>query len=685
MAEKTEKKGGQPHVRNMGIMAHIDAGKTTLSERLLYITGRIHQMGEVHEGQATMDWMIQEQERGITITSAVTAFQWGGSEVHLIDTPGHVDFTIEVERSLRVLDGVVTVLDGVAGVEPQTETVWRQADKFKVPRFVFVNKLDRMGASFDRCVESLRDHFGYDRTIIPVQIPIGQEADHQGVIDLIAMKALTWHTDDPIETTTAEIPGHLLADAQAARQRLIELLADHDERIGEAFLEGEEVSNVLILEALRAGTITNRLVPVLCGSALKNKGIPPVLDGIVRYLPSPDDIATYSGFDPKTGEMVERPLGSKGPLCALAYKVMIMEDGRKMTFVRIYSGKLKVGEAVLNINKKVEEKISRIFVMHANQRTRVETAEAGTIVGVLGLKDTRTGDTLCDPKEPLSLESIAGKEPVIYQAVEPMTSAEKDKLDEVLGKLAEEDPTFRTFEDPETGERVISGMGELHLEIIVDRVKRQFGLETRVGKPQVVYKETLSGSATEAAVFDRVHEEKRLFGSVKMHVAAAERGAGIRFVAKCTKAPFHLPEWLNVIREGALEAVKSGPIQGNAMDDVVVTFEDAEFQEGVSVPLAYRIAANEAVRRACEKAGPCQMEPIMVVEISVPDEGLGAAIASVNERKGRVENMSETPQYRLVRAKVPLRAMFGYAKDLRTRTQGRGSFQMKFSHYDIML
>ncbi len=685
MAEKVDKKSSQAHIRNMGIMAHIDAGKTTLTERLLYLTGRIHQMGEVHEGQATMDWMVQEQERGITITSAVTTFSWANCDVHLIDTPGHVDFTIEVERSLRVLDGVVTVLDGVAGVEPQTETVWRQADKFGVPRFVFVNKLDRMGASYERCLQSLRETFGHDRTIVPVQIPVGEEGDHVGVVDLIGMKALRWLTDDPIDTIVEDIPSGLRAAAEDARARMIELLADHDARIEEAFLEGLDVPDDVIIAALRAGTIANRIVPVLCGSALKNRGIPPVLDAIVRYLPSPDDMAVYSGFDPKTEEIVERPLGPKGPLCALAYKVMIMEDGRRMTFVRIYSGKLKVGESILNVNKKVEEKPSRIFVMHANQRTRVESADAGTIVGVLGLKETRTGDTICDPKHPLSLESIAGKEPVIYQAVEPMTSAEKDKLDEVLNKLAEEDPTFRTFEDPETGERVISGMGELHLEIIVDRVKRQFGLETRVGKPQVVFKETITGTATETALFDRVHEEKRLYGSVRMTVAAGERGSGIVFRSKCTKVPFNTPEWLNVVREGAVEAVKSGPIQGNAMDDILVTFEDADYIEGVSVPLAYRIAANEAVRRACEKAGPAQMEPIMVVEISVPDEGLGAAIASVNERKGRVENMTETPQYRMVKAKVPLRAMFGYAKDLRTRTQGRGTFQMKFSHYDIML
>jgi len=678
-----DKKGPQANIRNMGIMAHIDAGKTTLTERLLFITGRIHRMGEVHEGAATMDWMPQEQERGITITSAVTTFEWNKADVHLIDTPGHVDFTIEVERSLRVLDGVIAVLDGVAGVEPQTETVWRQADKFGVPRFVFVNKLDRPGASFDRCLESLRDHYAASRVILPLQIPIGEEADHRGVIDLLAMKALTWDGDDPAETTVSDIPPHLLESATAARSRMVEALADVDDGIAEAFLEGRDVDVDRIKAVIRSTTIANRVVPVLCGSALKNKGIPPVLDAIVAYLPSPADIKTIGGVLPESGEPVSRDLVPTAPLCAIAYKVAIMEDGRRMTFVRVYSGKLRVGDPVWNATRKLEEKISRIFVMHANQRTRIETVDCGNIVGVLGLKQSKTGDTLTAAGHPILLESIAGQEPVIYQAVEPQTSADKDKLDETLDKLADEDPTFRSYEDKDTGERLICGMGELHLEIIVDRLKRQFGLETRVGKPQVVYRETLTAAATEQAVFDRVFEEKHLFAGVTVHVEARERGSGIRFENRCDK-PFLVGEFLDAVREGALSATQGGPIEGHQMDDLLVAVTDALFQEGISAPIGYRIAASEAAMRACANASPAKMEPIMEVEIVVPDEYLGSAISSINERKGKVESMAEQAQYRLVRAKVPLRVMFGYSKDIRTRTQGRGTFTMKFSHYDTM-
>jgi elongation factor G len=679
----TPKKGSLSRIRNLGIMAHIDAGKTTVTERLLFITGKIHRMGEVHEGQATMDWMPQEQERGITITSAVTSFPWKNCELHLIDTPGHVDFTIEVERSLRVLDGVVTILDGVAGVEPQTETVWRQADKFRVPRFVFVNKLDRMGASFSRCVTSLVSHFGRDFKIVPVQLPVGEESDLSGVLDLVEMKMLSWTADDPVNTTVAEIPAHRLQAATEARNAMIEHLADLDDGIAERYLEGEDIGAEDIRRVLRQGTIDMKLVPVLCGSALKNRGLPPVLDGIVDYLPSPSDIGEFQGIDPATGETVWRPIGVNEPLCALSFKVQVMEDGRRMSYVRIYSGKLKVGEAVYNPGRKVDEKISRIFVMHANQKERVESVDAGHIVGVLGLKLTMTGDTLTERKNPILLESIEGKETVIVQAIEPMTTADKDKLDQALERLTDEDPTFRSFDDPDTGQRLISGMGELHLEVICDRIKRQFGVETRVGKPQVVLKETITAMAEADAVFDREHEDKRIFGAVQVRVEPTPRGQGIEFECRF-QHPLLSRELLAAIEDGARESAKSGPVEGNMMDDVKVTLLQAEFIEGVMVPIAYRIAAAEATRKACLAASPVQMEPVMDVEVTVPEDFLGQAIQSINERRGKVEQMFDHAQFRTVQAKVPLRSMFGYSKDIRTKTQGRGTFTMTFSQYDIL-
>ena len=681
---KPSKTGAMSRVRNIGIMAHIDAGKTTVTERLLYITGKIHRMGEVHEGMAAMDWMPQEQERGITITSAVTTFNWANHDVHLIDTPGHVDFTIEVERSLRVLDGVITVIDGVAGVEPQTETVWRQADKFNVPRFVFINKLDRMGASFERCLESLNEHYGSTRVIVPLQIPIGIEAELKGVIDLIRMQALYWEGDDPSATRVDDIPPSLAEEAGAARSRMVEALADLDDDLALLFLDGEEVDERALVEVVRRETVAGRLVPVLCGSALKNKGIPPLLDAIVRYFPSPEDLRSVTGIDPSTGEETTRQLTVTEPLSALAFKVQIMEDGRRMTYLRAYSGRLRVGDTLYNVTQDFEEKISRIFVMHANQRKRVDSMECGNIFGVLGLKRTTTGDTLTEKAHPMLLESISAKEPVITQAVEPMTSADKEKLDLTLEKLAEEDPTFSTCEDAGTGQRLMAGMGELHLEIIADRLKRQFKLETRVGKPQVVFRETIRAEAEATSEFDRVHEEKRMYGKVAVRVSPAARGSGIRFRNKCTQ-PFFVDDVLAAAKEGALEATKSGPVEGHLMDDVLVTITNAEFIEGVSAPIAYRIAGAEAASRACAAASPTKMEPYMKVEISVPDEYLGAAISSINERKGKVDNMSEQGDYRVVTALVPLQAMFGYSKDIRTRTQGRGTFSMEFSHYDIML
>ena len=678
------KKGDQPSakVRNIGIMAHIDAGKTTVTERLLYITGRLHRMGEVHDGQATMDWMVQEQERGITITSAVTTFEWDGHEVHLIDTPGHVDFTMEVERSLRVLDGVVTVIDGVAGVEPQTETVWDQANKFEIPRLVYVNKLDRLGASFDRGVESLRSQF-LEFTILPLQIPIGLEGDHCGVIDLLEMKALIWNGSDPAEFETGPVPPELEEAAAEAREFLFETLSDFDDEVAELFLDGQEVPLDVARRVLRRETLARTIAPVLCGSALRNRGIPPLLDAIVSYLPAPADMKSITGLDPKTGEPVERALIERAPFSALAFKVQLMEDGRRMTYLRIYTGKLTTGESVHNATHGFHERVSRIFLMHSSSRKRIDSIGAGNIVGVLGLKKTTTGDTITEAGHPILYESIKGYEPVVHQAVEPYTLADKDKLDDTLAKLAEEDPTFTTREDKETGQRLIAGMGELHLEIIADRLKRQFGLEIRVGKPQVVLRETISKTNTADAVFDRTHDEKRVYGAATIKVQPLPRGSGVEFES-IFESPQMTPQLVEVCKDGAMDIARSGPVQGYQMSDLKITLVSAAFTDGAIDPVAYRIASAEAARIACEGAGAQIMEPIMAVEVSVTEENLGDGISSINERKGRVEEMFDRGNRRILQAKVPLQRMFGYSKDLRTRTQGRGTFMMRFSHYDVI-
>ncbi len=669
------------NLRNIGIMAHIDAGKTTLSERLLFITGKVHRMGEVHEGQAVMDWMPQEQERGITITSAVTSFDWNGHEVHLIDTPGHVDFTIEVERSLRVLDGVVTVLDGVEGVEPQTETVWDQANRFNVPRLVFINKLDRFGASFQRCVDSLRASFP-EFIHLPIQIPIGLESAHVGFVDLLTMRAWTYDGQDPSVATEIPVPADLLAEAKATREATIEALADFDNRIAELFLEGSEVPEELLHEVIRKATIARQVAPLLCGSALKNKGIPPILDAVVRYLPSPADLISVTGIHPKTGETITRLLTEKEPFCALAFKVQMQEDGRRMTYLRIYSGRFSVGDALYNATRNLSERVSRVFQMHSSDKKRIESAGAGSIVGVLGLKLTGTGDTLCDQSKPLVMESIKGYEPVVHQALEPETLADKEKMEESLQKMAEEDPTFRTHEDQETGQRLIAGMGELHLEIIVDRLRRQFGLQVRVGKPQVVFRETIGCKAEAEGRFDRTHEERRVFAVVKLRVEPLDRGTGLEFANTCEK-PFLTPEYLEACRDGAMDVAKSGPLHGYQMADLRMTLLDTEYLDGASTPVAFRIAAAEAARKACAEANPLLMEPIMALEISVPEENLGDAISSINERRGSIGDMSSRGNRRVVSATVALRRMFGYSSDLRNRTQGRGVFMMKFSHYDV--
>jgi elongation factor G len=674
--------------RNIGIMAHIDAGKTTVTERLLFVTGRGHKMGEVHEGEATMDWMVQERERGITITSAVTTFPWDGHDIHLIDTPGHVDFTIEVERSLRVLDGAVAVFDAVAGVESQTETVWRQANRYHVPRLGFVNKMDRIGADFGRCLTMMRERFGDQ--CVAVQLPIGAESSFRGAVDVITRRAWVW-TDatDPRAVTEVPVPADMVDAVEEAREALLERVALCDEDFALAYLEDTEaLTEADIHAAIRGAVVANALVPVLCGSALRNKGIPPLLDAIVRWLPSPVEVPEVTGVDPKTGEPATRPHDPKAPLAALAYKVAIMEDGRRMVFMRLYSGTLTAGADLLNPALNIKEKVSRIFLMHANHRARVNVIEAGNIFGVLGLKRTRTGDTLCDPAKPILLEAIDAYEPVINMAVEPATLRDKEKLEVVLAKLADEDPTFRWREDEGTGQTIISGMGELHLEILTDRLNREFGVEVRTGKPQVVYRETITATASAAEQFERGGDVGgHVFGDVKVTVEPLSRGAGHEIRWGWPQGP--APVWFTpgikaAIDTGITQAFSQGIVQGYPVLDVAVTVDKVGYSEGVTTDIGYTVAASTAVRSAMRAASPTLLSPFADVEVSTPPASTGDIIASLTQRRGKIESMEELgPQLSLVKASVPMERMFGYATEVRSLSQGRASFQMTFSHFDI--
>jgi elongation factor G len=667
-------------IRNIGIVAHIDAGKTTLSERLLYITGRSHKMGEVHEGEATMDWMPQEQERGITITSAVTTFEWRDCEIHLIDTPGHVDFTIEVDRSLRVLDGAVVVFDAVHGVEPQTETVWRQADKYHVPRIAFANKMDRIGADFEGTLASMRKRFA--QTIVPIHFPIGAESGFRGLVDLVEMKGYAWESDDPRQATPIDpLPEDLAEQAQAAREEMLELLSDHSDEIATAYLDGEAIAPETIRAAIRAACLTGALVPMLCGTALRNKGVPPVLDAVVDYLPSPADVPPVHGVVPGTDREETRYPNDKLPLCALAFKVSLMDDGRRLVFLRIYSGTLASGADVLNASQTVKEKISRIFLMHAHKRQRAESAKAGQIVGVLGLKKTKTGETITAPQSPVVLEPIGAYEPVIAQAVEPGSLRDKDKLDESLAKLADEDPTFVVLEDPETGQTIIRGMGELHLDIIVDRLRREFGLEVRVGRPQVVYRETVLGASEVDEEFYRKTPEEELYGQVRLRVEPSRRGEGNHYHDAATDE-WLTPEVKREIASGIREGFYAGVLEGYEVDDVTITLLSAAQRPGASKPLAYRIAASTALRRGLSEARPALLAPIMLVEVIAPSENTGEVIGGLNARRGKIEDVQDRGAVSLVKAHVPLEQMFGYSTEIRSQTQGRGSFSMLFSHYD---
>ena len=672
-------------VRNIGIMAHIDAGKTTTTERILFYTGINYKIGEVHEGAATMDWMEQEQERGITITSAATTCQWKNHTINIIDTPGHVDFTVEVERSLRVLDGAVTVFDGVAGVEPQSETVWRQADKYNVPRICFVNKLDRTGASFDRCVEMIGSRLGAKALVL--QVPIGAEADFIGVVDLISMKALTWRgeTQKGEDYVVEEIPADLKAKCDAARHAMIETLAECDDAIMEKYLGGEELSEDEIIAGIRRATLAYKLTPVLTGSAFKNKGVQPMLDAVTRYLPSPLDVDAIVGtkMGNKEVEIARKPDASE-PYSSLAFKIMSDPHLGKLTFVRIYSGVLEAGTGVLNSTKDRKERIGKIYRMHANKREEIPQASAGDIIAVMGLKDTTTGDTLCDIDNPVILESMDFPDPVIHVAIEPKTKGDQEKLGVAIQRLAEEDPTFHVRTDEETGQTIIGGMGELHLEILVDRMKREFKVEANVGKPQVAYRETLRKPVDR---YDYTHKKQTggsgQFAKVQIALEPLPVGAvegGYEFVNKITGG--RIPkEYIPSVDDGCQEAMASGPLAGYPLTDVRVSLLDGAYHDVDSSELAFKIAGIAAFKEAARLAGPVLLEPMMSVEVTTPEDFMGDVIGDLNSRRGQIQAMDERAGARIVRALVPLSEMFGYVGDLRSRTQGRASYSMQFDSY----
>ncbi len=668
-------------VRNIGIVAHIDAGKTTVSERFLFYSGKRHQIGEVHDGQAEMDWRDQERERGITITAAATSFEWQKHEIHLIDTPGHVDFTIEVERSLRVLDGAVVVFDAVSGVEPQSETVWHQADKFKVPRLAFINKMDRVGADFGAAVAEIRTRLGANA--VPIQMPLGAEDAFRGAIDLVRMRHLAFTGDPTNEVIEGDIPAEHAEAAQAAHEALLESVAEVDDAIAERFLEGELVPAADLVAALRRACIAVKLVPVLCGAALRNKGVRPLLDAVVDYLPSPLDVPPVHGVDPRNVEVqLSRAPRDSEPVSALAFKVE-MDEGRKIVFLRLFSGQIKPGVELLNVRTGRKEKLARLFELHANRRQRIERAVAGQIVGAAGLKDATTGDTLCDAAHPILLERIDTYEPVISVAVEPETNAEKERLDFSLGKMVEEDPTFRVREDPETGQTIISGMGELHLDIIVDRLEREYKVKPRVGKPQVVYRETITNSATASARFERSMKDEAIFGEASCRVAPLPRGSGTRVTRVLPAEPLVPPSVTDSAMQGLNDAAQAGP-DGYPLQDVEVSLTALGYRDDADPEVGVRAAAAEAFRRAVAQAGPVKLEPIMAVEVVVPEEHLGSVIGDLNARQGQIQNVGARGPKSVVDALVPLANMFGYSTKLRTLTSGRAEFTMQFSRYDTL-
>ena len=666
--------------RNVGIMAHIDAGKTTTTERILFYTGVERKIGEVHEGQATMDWMEQEQERGITITSAATTCFWKGHRINIIDTPGHVDFTVEVERSLRVLDGAVAVFSAVDGVQPQSETVWRQADKYKVPRLAFFNKMDRIGANFDMCVSDIKEKLGSNP--VPIQIPIGAEDQFEGVVDLIEMKEVVWpvDSDNGQRFDVKDIRAELQEKAEEARQYMLESIVETDDALMEKFFGGEEITKEEIVKGLRKATIDNTIVPVVCGTAFKNKGIQALLDAIVNFMPAPTDVAMVEGRDPKDPEkLIDREMSDEAPFASLAFKVMTDPFVGRLTFFRVYSGIVEKGATVLNSTKGKKERMGRILQMHANKREEIEQVYCGDIAAAVGLKDTTTGDTLCAEDAPIVLEQMEFPEPVISVAVEPKTKNDQEKMGIALSKLAEEDPTFRVRTDEETGQTIISGMGELHLEIIVDRMKREFKVESNVGKPQVAYRETITQSYDQEVKYAKQSGGRGQYGHVKI-ILEPNPGKEFEFVNKITGGVIPR-EYIPAVEKGCREALESGVIAGYPLVDVKVTLYDGSYHEVDSSEMAFKIAGSMALKQAATKAKPVILEPVFKVEVTTPEEYMGDIIGDLNSRRGMVSGMIDRNGAKIITAKVPLSEMFGYATDLRSKSQGRATYSWEFSEY----
>jgi elongation factor G len=674
-----KKKDTIKNIRNIGIIAHIDAGKTTVTERILYYTGRSHKIGEVHDGEAIMDWMPDEQERGITITSAVTTCHWKGRDVHIIDTPGHVDFTIEVERSLRVLDGAVGVFCAVGGVEPQSETVWRQADKYRVPKIAFINKLDRVGADFFGAVNMMKEKLHANPLIL--QLPVGSEDDFSGVIDLIDMKQVIWE-DETLGATfkKEDIPSNLLETAKAYREKLIETVAEVDDGIMEDYVSEIPVTSESLLAAIRQATVKLKLVPILCGSALKNKGIQPLLDAIVEFLPSPVDIPPIKGTHPETGQLVDCRANDNDPLAALIFKVSMIE-GRKLSYVRIYSGTMNTKTDVYNPSRKIGEKISRILKMHANKRERIDFAGAGSLVGVVGLRESSTGETLCTKDHPVLLEKIEFYEPVISIAVEPKTYADQEKLDQVLEKFMAEDPTLRLQKDEDTGQTILSGMGELHLEVIISRMLREFNTNVNVGKPQVVYRETIDKEGRASAIFDKEVAGNRHYAEVAVKLLPLERGSENRFRSEITDETIPAT-FIPAIKKGVMEALESGVLMGYPVVDVEAVLTGGVYKDSLSTELAYTVSASMACKSALENGEPFLLDPIMDVKVYVPEAFIGDVIGDLNSRNGKIESIEHKMGVQVINVVVPLAHMFGYSTSLRSETQGRGTFTMQFSHFD---
>ena len=679
MAEKPHR-GSLSRTRNIGIMAHIDAGKTTTTERILFYTGISHKIGEVHDGAAVMDWMVQEQERGITITSAATTCFWNDHRINIIDTPGHVDFTVEVERSLRVLDGAVAVFCAVGGVEPQSETVWRQADRYGVPRIAFVNKMDRIGADFDNVVSMIRSRL--QAPAVPIQLPIGAEDDFSGMIDLVRMKAVVWSDDNlGVDMAENEVPPELAESAALAREQMIEALADTDETLLEKFLEGQEVSEAELKHAIRSATLSMQICPVLCGSAFKNKGVQAMLDGVVDYLPSPEDVPAIDGVHPDTGDAVERHARASEPFSALAFKIMTDPFVGRLSFVRVYSGTAKVGETLLNATKGKKERVGRLLKMHANNREDIREVSAGDICAIVGPKTLATGDTLSALNAPILLEKISFPDPVISIAIEPKTKADQEKVATALQKIAAEDPSFRVGYEEETGQTLISGMGELHLEIIVDRLTREFKVDANVGKPQVAYKETIRKTVEQNTRFAKQSGGRGQFAHVDIELSPLASGSG--FVFENNIKGGSIPrEYIPAVKKGCVEAMTAGPLAGYPLLDCKVALNDGSYHEVDSSELAFKVCASMAFKEAARKASPVLLEPIMNVEVVVPEDFVGDVNGDLNSRRGKVQHMELRGNTQVIQAQVPLAQMFGYATELRSRTQGRATYTMQFGHYE---